>query len=521
MNLTLLIKRLLKDSFINYYKYNGAIIYRPSIYDRSDFVKKSDLLIFNTPITKWIKNGNFRYNFDPISKIEISKYIPSKLIKLKYYKGLDIKYLWELGRLSFLTNYFDYIDIDKLTETVKNFLVSNRVGFGPQWMCPMDVGLRAIYIYEIICFLKVNKKLKSDIEDLFINSIYKHVIFVYNNLEINKNSDYQGNHYLTNICCLVVLSSKFLHDNRMEEIFHFSVREFYFECIDQFNDDGTNIENSTSYHRYCLELVFYTLHELVGINNSENKFSKIVNSFYGDQILQLKPFEVILKGGHEFLEDTSHKGETFFIGDNDSGNIMFNLSKKVISLLDINIKKYKKEHLLDKYFNQDISKIYPCEIKNYNKIDYPDFGVTIFKSDNFYLSIRTNYCNKKLGHAHQDILSINLVINDNVIFRDSGTATYTRDKNLRNIYRSVISHNSPILEDYNLSNLSVFNFKYSGTSSMNKVSSNSWIYYYKVGDTLYWRRISLFMNGILIEDSNHKEMINLQYCPYYGFLDKY
>lgn len=86
------------------------------------------------------------------------------------------------------------------------------------------------------------------------------------------------------------------------------------------------------------------------------------------------------------------------------------------------------------------------EIKN---IFYPNSGIFIFKSDNFYLAICATPLgqNNHGGHTHNDKLGYELWIDGRDIVRDPGTYLYTPIPGRRNEFRSVKAHNAPIVGD--------------------------------------------------------------------------
>lgn len=79
---------------------------------------------------------------------------------------------------------------------------------------------------------------------------------------------------------------------------------------------------------------------------------------------------------------------------------------------------------------------------------YPDFGIYVLKSlkDDFYLSVffGSNGQNGLGGHSHNDKLSFELYENGLTVFRDPGTYLYTPFPAIRNKFRSVFVHNSPV-----------------------------------------------------------------------------
>ncbi|WP_306529123.1 alginate lyase family protein, partial [Campylobacter sp.] len=86
------------------------------------------------------------------------------------------------------------------------------------------------------------------------------------------------------------------------------------------------------------------------------------------------------------------------------------------------------------------------KIKN---IFYPNSGIFIFKSGNFYLAICATPLgqNGHGGHTHNDKLGYELWINGRDIARDPGTYLYTPIPDIRNEFRSVKAHNVPIIGD--------------------------------------------------------------------------
>jgi hypothetical protein len=91
---------------------------------------------------------------------------------------------------------------------------------------------------------------------------------------------------------------------------------------------------------------------------------------------------------------------------------------------------------------------------NAQYISYPYFGIYIVRSVSVYLLIRCGSAiNDGIGvHAHEDQLSFQLSIDDNTITADPGSFIYSPSKQLRNQYRSSLSHCAPSIynpvEDY-------------------------------------------------------------------------
>ena len=78
---------------------------------------------------------------------------------------------------------------------------------------------------------------------------------------------------------------------------------------------------------------------------------------------------------------------------------------------------------------------------------YPDFGVFGYRSDRVYLVIRCGSVGQRGlgGHAHNDQLAIELMVDGEPWIRDPGTYLYTPIPELRNRYRSSHAHFAPRL----------------------------------------------------------------------------
>ena len=91
----------------------------------------------------------------------------------------------------------------------------------------------------------------------------------------------------------------------------------------------------------------------------------------------------------------------------------------------------------------------PAVLSSLTTISYPDFGLFIWRSDRFFLSIRCGPIgqNGNGGHAHNDQLAVELNIDGENWIADPGTFVYTPDPTQRDLYRSVKSHAVPHWQD--------------------------------------------------------------------------
>ena len=123
-------------------------------------------------------------------------------------KNVDIKNCWELGRLQ----HFPQMALAANTSPNKgaiilefknqslDFIVSNPIGMGVQWMSAMDVGIRlSNWLVAFDLFAQVDEAtiLDNKFRPLFTDYIHRHVEFIMDNLEEKEGA--AGNHYLFNL----------------------------------------------------------------------------------------------------------------------------------------------------------------------------------------------------------------------------------------------------------------------------------------------------------------------------------
>lgn len=219
---------------------------------------------------------------------------------------------------------------------------------------------------------------------------------------------------------------------------------------------------------------------LIGDNDS-GKFIKLLPFYEKHNSKDLKKRFINLKNyspiqNKYLLENTLIKDDVITAGlglfktDNLKSNNYFSIYKSIIQNLSSFNQKVPKinvnnEHIIttkvqiSKYLN-----LYR-EIENDKKqkyefflpenwqdelklLFYKDFGLYLYKSKKIFLLIKCGYSLKKTkgGHAHNDQLSIELIISRKDVILDPGSYVYTSNNTLRNKYRSVQAHFTPQIE---------------------------------------------------------------------------
>lgn len=317
----------------------------------------------------------------------------------------DIKVPWELSRCYHflvlgqayqLTNDESYVKV--FVEQTTDWLDNNPYLQGVNWVCPMEVALRAINWIVAFEYFKNSKNLSSPFQQRFILSLYDHFIYLENNWEVFDGKT--SNHYLSDLVGYLYLCWFFKELPGVEKKLHWVAQEIFKEIDKQIFDEGTDYESTTNYHQLVCELLLHAQFVL--------KECDIVIP----QNIALKIERMI-----EFISwCTPENGQLISIGDNDSGRVLFyGLPQSLI--------KNKK---------------------TYGEKKFKQFGLSIIKTKKVHVSLRHYFFNKQspTAHVHNDVNSITLAINGIPVIVDPGSFVYTPSVYWRNYFRSIHRHNS-------------------------------------------------------------------------------
>ncbi|MDA3780396.1 MAG: heparinase II/III family protein [Bacteroidales bacterium] len=311
-------------------------------------------------------------------------------------KGVDIKVPWELSRLQHLPQMAisalcDEGKSNKLTREFRNqvldFIATNPLKFGVNWSCTMDVSIRAVnLLIAFDMFMQIDKAniIDKDFIKVFSNYIYQHGKFIIKNLEWNAQK--RTNHYLSNIGGLVFISTYLEGSKQIDTWLAFSVQELVKEFEFQFNEDGSNWEGSTSYHRLSMEIVLFSTALILGLKKSKKNALSNYNIKYwkgkvrlnspkhqvwykiGNHVFPEWYWEKLYKAGR-FTDDISKQnGEICQVGDNDNGRfIKLTPCGTLFKVGDI-CDNYKNLHGYRNYLKQ--KKIYDSFFWDENNINH-------------------------------------------------------------------------------------------------------------------------------------------------------
>lgn len=375
-------------------------------------------------------------------------------------RGQDVKLPWELARMQHLPslawayglarenkNGFSgpEVYVREFRNQILDFLATNPPRYGVNWSCTMDVGIRVTnwaLAYDL--FRSLGAAFDAPFEKTFARGVYEHAHHIRHHLEWDPLL--RSNHYLADIAGLVFATAHLESRPEVEEWFRFAWKEFEKEVESQFQEDGSNFEASTSYHRLSLEMVLYVSAFLLGW-----RLKPVAHFKWGY-------WEKLLKAGNFVRTITKPDGRIVQVGDNDSGRF-FKLLPVEESGLDHRHLTAALAGLFDgtdsgtdgKGFEAETEVVRQLAVVKRLKMKpeeasgaFADFGLYRLARGPWRLWVRCGSVGQKGngGHAHNDQLSFELCLGGQACLVDPGTYVYTPLPGERNKFRSTAMHNT-------------------------------------------------------------------------------
>lgn len=352
----------------------------------------------------------------------------------------DIKVIWELSRLQWLLPvgqaYLlegDETHAEFARIIIEEWIVSNPVCVGPNWMCAMDVALRAISkIWLAQACRESGAWRNTAFQERLIKSLVLHARFIDGNLEY---ADINGNHLTTDLAGLTVIGIALGGRGIAEKWVDKSWRLLRDEFPLQVPDDGVCREASLPYHRLVAELFLLpaVARRNVGLPVKD------------DYIARLR------KMGAFTAAATQPDGEVPVWGDADDGRAL------PLGTQGMNDHQYLAELILalerpptrPKYDetlwwlgtgNAETEKPKPPA-----STAFDNAGVFIMRSDSEHVFIDAGPVGMsgRGGHGHNDCLSFAVSLDGVSLIVDPGSYVYTADYAARNRFRATAAHNTP------------------------------------------------------------------------------
>lgn len=358
----------------------------------------------------------------------------------------DAKVPWELSRCHHLLSLaraarlFEQERYARAFESqLESWLDANRPGVGINWTNAMEVGIRAVNLVWALATLESWRPLDPDLRRRVADSLRWHGHHIEANLE---GTPYlRSNHYLGDILGLLVLGATLSGEPSAGKWFRQARQAFEREMRSQVCSDGVSFEASLSYHGLVFEMFLVASYTATWAGAP---FSK--------------RFEERIQLMAKVSRTTRHSnGRIPLFGDQDSGRILpagFARPPTHDNLLWIAAALEGRTRPLDTDVHAEVAWIFGFEAwKRCKSLSlapppgsaaFPDGGIFVLHTDRAHVVVRCGDVGQNGfgGHAHNDLLSFELSLDDTPLVVDAGTYAYTFDVDARNDFRSTPAHNT-------------------------------------------------------------------------------
>lgn len=406
--------------------------------------------------------------------------------------GVDVKWPWELARLQHLPALAARLNTApsdrrqafecEIRAQIIDFVMQNPPGFGVNWACAMDVGIRATNLALAVDLARAaGTEFDEDFLSLVSATLRDHGEFLVRNLEWSV--ALCSNHYLANVVGLLYIAAYLPGEGQALDWLAFAGRETVLQLRRQFDSDGVNFEASTCYHRLSSEMMVYGAALMLNLAKSRRGdvggwWSGTVPHYHSDPqapaldaIRELpsnpNPFAAPdlrrLAGMGRFTQSLLRSnGSIPQIGDNDNGRFI-RLGYGLDPYADLGSHAHLPE-AVDALFggssrgNESSESAWlgtwignsaltrPSNLQDANGafLAFPSFGLYVWNRRRFRLTLRCGSVgqNGNGGHSHADQLSITLDVGGRALVVDPGTGVYTADPEMRNFLRSAAVHST-------------------------------------------------------------------------------
>lgn len=380
----------------------------------------------------------------------------------QYPGGYDIKVPWELSRcqhFAWLGQAYWLTGDEKYTwefrAQVEDWIRCNPLRYGVNWVCTMDVALRAVNWLWGYAYFRHSPVLDDAFHLLLHRSLLAHGRHILDNLEWSEKAT--GNHYLSDIVGLIYLGILLPEFKEAQNWRQFGLGELEKEIQKQIYSDGVNFEASTNYHRLSTELFLSAT--LLAERNGFN-FSRI----YDERLEQMISVVYAI---------SRPDGTVPVIGDQDNGRVH---RLKVWSVPEMEWQDFRPLLALGAVWKNNLdwaliaqdsweeavwmfgihaAKVHD-QINSQSLLPKPistslaEGGWYVLRDQNFHVvaELGPNGQNGNGGHAHNDSLSFDLFCQGQSWICDPGSYLYTADYDARNLFRSTQMHNTVSSDEY-------------------------------------------------------------------------
>ncbi|MFQ5654681.1 MAG: heparinase II/III family protein [Planctomycetota bacterium] len=434
-------------------------------------------------------------------------------------QGIDIKVPWELGRMQHLPGLVWALLLARagapgfrpperyareIENQIADFMAANPPRFGVQWVCPMDVAIRAAgWIVARDLLHAAGVHFSREWEACLRRGLRDHGRHILSHLEWDPEA--RGNHYLCDVTGLLFIGAALPRGREADGWLLIGARELLAETERQFTADGAHFESSSGYHRLAAETVLAGTALLLSLSPGRSALLELAGEpppelleriearGLREHLGRVRPPSLPLPADHlERLRRmaafsralTAADGRVPLFGDHDSGRFL-----KVVPCTRRQAEdgagesnRPMEEHRDHSHLVQGIEALLDGDPPpgsaastplsrallaplvggaeeharaitlegdaGPRAIAYANFGVYILRTARLLLAVRCGPIGRggNGGHAHNDQLSFVLVVDGEWIIDDPGTLLYTPSPAERNRARSTAWHSTLAVE---------------------------------------------------------------------------
>lgn len=366
-----------------------------------------------------------------------------------YPDASDVKVPWELSRLQWLLPAAlayrltqDERHAQMVREVLEEWIAANPYAKSINWVSPMEAALRIVawtYFFHVLG--RSRSWADTTFRRVFLNALYLHGDFVARNLE---RSDVNGNHYTADAAGLVFAGSFFGVLGRAPAWSRLGWSILHEELPRQVYRDGVDFEASTAYHRFVCELFL---------------LPALYRDRLGDEVP--RPYRERIAAMARFAYAYSRRdGSSPLWGDADDARIL-PLGGQPLDdhryLAGIVGSAWGFEDLRRRSGPARSEVLWLLGAKaaasvggdeSVGSTAFPDGGVFVMRGDDDHVFIDCGPVGLagRGGHGHNDCLSFEASLGGIHLVTDCGSYVYTASLDLRDHFRSSVSHNSPIVD---------------------------------------------------------------------------
>lgn len=359
--------------------------------------------------------------------------------------GTDIKIPWELSRFQHIFAWL-WTDPQRYRDAFlaqwRHWLKHNPVARGVNWVCAMDVALRAVSWTAALATWGATWDAAT--RDAMGAALALHGQFVCDNLEWVFGE--RTNHYFSDITGLAVIGAVLGDYPPARQWAALAARELRREILRQFAPDGFDRECSSTYHRLMLELATLGW-----------RACQVAGHDLGPEIRArlIRAYEAL-----DMLCDTSGHGP--LVGDNDSGRVFPLVQRddtELRYLLPVGAAVFDAPHLARVPPCPEVALLVgPAALEQSPRKAaepaaagraLPDSGLFALGRGGDRLIVRCGpLTSPPTGtHRHLDQLSITLAVGGQALLVDPGQYCYTTWPGWRLRFISTFAHNTVIVDE--------------------------------------------------------------------------